>query len=150
MKCQKAILRRQSILDKEDAADKLLEHLSSKRKATWKETVENIDMKHASWETWAAIKKLTGRKNILPNPHSVNLNAVVSCLMQNSILKQPNQEFTRNVKRQLRMAWKLPSADQDLCNDFSINEVMTVIKTLKAGKAPGKDNLHPEFFLHPD
>ena len=48
------------------------------------------------------------------------------------------------------MEWNSPSTDQDLCNDFSTKEVMAAIKTLKAGKAPSPDNLHPEFFLHLD
>ena len=48
------------------------------------------------------------------------------------------------------MEWNSPSADQDLCNDILTNEVMAIIKTLKAGKAPGPDNFHPEFFLHLD
>ena len=28
------------------------------------------------------------------------------------------------------------------------DEIIVAIKSLKAGKAPGADNLHPEFFLH--
>ena len=46
------------------------------------------------------------------------------------------------------MLWNSPSVDQDLCSDFSIDEVTEAIKALKSGKAPGVDNLHPEFFLH--
>ena len=140
----------QSIPHKQEATNKPLEHLSSKRKAAWKETVENIDMEHSSRKDWATINKLSGRKNISPNPHSMNPNAVASCMMQNGKLKQPNREFTRNANRQLKMEWNSPSTDQNLCNDFSTNEVMVAIKTLKTGKAPGPDNLHPEFFLHFD
>ena len=58
--------------------------------------------------------------------------------------------MTRNVNRQLKMEWNSPFTDQDLSNDFSTNEVMAIIKTLKVGKAPGPDNFHPEFFLHLD
>ena len=93
----------QSIPDKQEAANKLLEHLNSKRKAEWKETVENIDMKNSSRKAWATINKLAGRRNISPNPHSTNLNAVASCLMQSSKFKQTNRQFTRNVNLQLKM-----------------------------------------------
>ena len=48
------------------------------------------------------------------------------------------------------MEWNSPSADQGLCNNFSTDKVMAAIKTLKAGKASGSDNLHPELFLHVD
>ena len=107
-------------------------------------------MKHSSRKACATTNKPTGRKNISPNPNSMNPNAVASCLIKNGEFKQPNPEFTRNVNRQLKKEWNSPSADQDLCNEFSTNEVMATIKTLKAGKAPGPDNLHPEFFLHLD
>ena len=42
----------QSIPDKPEAANKLLEHLNSKRKVAWTETVKNIDMKHSSRKAW--------------------------------------------------------------------------------------------------
>ena len=98
-------------------------------------------MKHSSRKAWATIDKLTGRKNISPNPPSM---IPASCLMQNVKFKEPNREFTINVKNQLKMKWNSPSTDQDLYNDFS------TIKTLKADKAPSPNNLHPEFFLHLD
>ena len=69
--------------------------------------------------------------------------------METGKFKQPNWEFTRNVNRQLKMEWNSPSADQDLCSNFSTDEVMAAIKTLKAGKSPVPDNLHPEFFFAP-
>ena len=37
----------QSIPNKQETANKLLEHLSSKRKAAWKETVENTDIEQS-------------------------------------------------------------------------------------------------------
>ena len=36
-----------------------------------------------------------------------------------------------------------------MCNNF-FQQVMAAIKTLKAGKTPGPDNLHAKFFLHLD
>ena len=50
------------------------------------------------------------------------------------------------VNLKLKEAWNFPSADQDLCNEFTIEEIMSAIKTLKSGKAPGPDNLHQKFF----
>ena len=136
----------QSIPNKQETANKLLEHLSSRCKAEWTETMENIDTKHRSRKAWATINKLTGRKHILSNSDSMNLNAVASCLIKNCKSKQPNREFKRNVNLQLKMEWNSLSADQDLCKDFLTNKVMVAVKTLKFGKASGSDNLNPEFF----
>ena len=84
----------------------------------------------------------------MPNPNSISSNAVASCLLNNGKFKNLNRQFTREVNHQLKEAWNSPSADQNLCNDFTLEEIVTAIKTLKDGKAPGVDNLHPEFFLH--
>ena len=105
-------------------------------------------MKRSSRRAWKTINKLTGRKNVSPNPNSISPNAVASCLLNNGKFKNPNRQFTREVNHQLKEAWNSPSEDQNLCNDFTLEEIVTAIKTLKAGKAPGVDNLHPEFFLH--
>ena len=89
----------------------MLEHLNSKWKSEWTETVEKIDMKHSSWKAWATINKLTGRKHISPNPNSMNPNAIALCLMKNDKFKQPSQ---------LNIELNSKSVDQD----FSSNEVM--------------------------
>ena len=47
------------------------------------------------------------------------------------------------VNKHLKEAWNSPTADLNLCQDFSLAEVMEAISSLKAGKAPGPDHLHP-------
>jgi len=54
------------------------------------------------------------------------------------------------VNQQLKTAWNSPSIDQGLYSYFSNDEIIVAFKTLKSGKAPRPDNLHPEFFLHLD
>ena len=114
----------------------------------WISTVECIDMKWSSQRAWSTINKLTGHKHISSNPNSISPNAVASCLLNNGKFKNPNRQFTREVNRQLKEEWNSPSANQNLCEQFTDDEIIAAIKLLKAGKAPGADNLHPEFFLH--
>jgi len=35
----------------------------------------------------------------------------------------------------LKEAWNAPSTDQNLCSDFTLEEIAIAIKTFKAGKA---------------
>jgi len=139
-----------SLEEKTSLSNQLIDHLDAKRRQHWITTVENVDMKSSSRRAWSTLNKLTGRKNVSPNPNSMNPNSVASCLLSNGKFKNPNKEFTRDINRQLKEAWCSPSVDQNLCSEFSADEMFSAIKTLKAGKAPGVDNLHPEFFLHMD
>ena len=138
----------QSVEEKLLSAKRLIDHLNTKRKEQWISTVESIDMKRSSWRAWSTIKKLTGRKTVSPNPNLISPNAVTSCLLNNGKFKSPNCQFTREVNRQLKEEWNAPSADQNLCEKFTDDEIIAAIKSLKAGIALGADNLHPEFFLH--
>ena len=105
-------------------------------------------MKWSSWRVWSTINKLTGCKNVSPNPNSINPNTFTSCLLNNGKFKKPNRQFTREVNRQLKEEWKSPSTNQNLCEQFTDDQIIAAIKSLKAGKVWGADNLHPEFFLH--
>ena len=45
-----------------------------------------------------------------------------------------------------------PTADANPTSDVILSEIASAVKTLKSGKAPDSDKLHPEFFLnmHPN
>ena len=130
------------------SSNHLINHLNSRRKEEWISTVENLDMVRSSRKAWRTINQLIGRKNVSPNPNSISPNAVASCLLNNGKFKNSDKQFTREVNRQLKEAWNALSADQNSCSDFTLEEIVLAIKSLKAGQAPGVDNLHPEFFLH--
>ena len=87
-------------------------------------------MKRFSRRGWSTINKLTGCKNVSPNPNSITPNAVVSCLLNNGKFKNPNRQFTREVNRQLKEESDSPSADQNLYEQFTDDEIIATIKSL--------------------
>ena len=152
-KCEKLAnehAKAKSLDEKRDTANKLLDHTNKHHRSKWISTVEEIDIKQSSRKAWSTINKLAGKKNTSPNPNSISSNAVASCLLKNGKFQQPNKEFTRSVNRELKAEWNLPSMDQDLCGDFTADELHSVISLLKLVKAPGPDSLHPEFLIHLD
>ena len=60
------------------------------------------------------------------------------------------QTIHYSVNQKLKEAWNALSVDQDLTSEFTIEELVAAMKTLKPGKSPGPDNIHPEFILHLD
>ena len=138
----------QSVEEKLLLANRLIDHLNTKRKEQLISTVERIDMKRSSLRAWSTIHKVTGRKNVSANPNSISPNAVSLCPLNNGKFKNPNRQFTREANRQLKEEWNSPSADHNLSKQSTDDEIIAAIKSLKAGKAPRADNVHPEFFLH--
>ena len=93
-------------------------------------------MKRSSRREWASINKLTGHKNVFPIPSSISPNAVASCLLNSGKFKNQNRQFMREINRQLKEEWSSPSADQNLCEQFTDDEIIAAIESLKDGKAP--------------
>ena len=44
--------------------------------------------------------------------------------------------------------WKVDSKDVDMSTPFTTEELVEALTSMKAGKAPGPDDIHPEFLLH--
>ena len=81
---------------------------------------------------------------------TITPNTVASCFLNNGKLKNLDKNFTI----MLTINWKI-GIEFSICRPrplrlLTTEELMSAIKTLKAGKAPSSDNLHPEFFLHLD
>ena len=93
-------------------------------------------------KAWHTINKLTGRRTA----HSrcpVTANAIASQLLNNG--RFPDARWT---SREVTSLSRAATADANLSSDFTVEELEAAIKKLKSGKAPGRDNIHPEFVIH--
>ena len=130
------------------AASTLLTRLDEKRHERWAETVESIDFTHSSRRAWHTVNRLTGRATSSPVKCPVSANSIASQLVQNGRFKNPDRNVSRCVAKEVAELWKTDSHDSELTNPFTMEEMFSALKLLKAGKAPGPDIIHPEFLLH--
>ena len=56
--------------------------------------------------------------------------------------------FARWTSREVTSLSRAATADVNLSSYFTVEELQAPIKNLKSGKAPGRDNIHPEFVIH--
>ena len=132
-----------------ETADKLIDHLDQTRTERWKETVESINFTHSSREAWSTINRLTGRKkSSTKQANAPRASEVATAFVNNGKFKNHDKAFKRKVQELLREQRQKPSVDDQLCQAFTPAEMTTALKILKAGKAPGPDDIHPEYIIH--
>ena len=133
--------------DIDTTATALLHKLDEVRRAIWTEVVESVDFTHSSRKAWQTINKLTSRSTT----HSrcpVTANAIASQLLNNGRFPDADRDFARWTSREVTSLSRAATADTNLSSDFTVEELEAAIKKLKSGKAPGRDNIHPEFVIH--
>ncbi|KMQ82898.1 rna-directed dna polymerase from mobile element jockey-like protein [Lasius niger] len=101
-----------------EVADDLLHSLNDSRRQKWIETVENLDFKHSSRKAWSLIKKLGGSTHVLANKAEVTPNQVANHIEGMSRATSDKSQSSQ------------------------------ALKDVKNGKAPGFDEIHPEFLTH--
>ena len=69
-------------------------------------------------------------------------------LLQNGRFTNPVRDFSRHVGKEVAELWKVDSKDVSMLTPFTTEELVKALKSMKAGKAPGPDDIHPEFLLH--
>ena len=78
----------------------------------------------------------------------MSANAHASQLLQNGRFNNPDCDFSRQVGKEVAELWKVDSKDVNMSIPFTTEELVEALKSMKAGKAPGPDDIHQEFFLH--
>ena len=109
--------------------------------------MESVDFTHSSRKAWQPINKLTDRSTT----HSrcpVTANAIASQLLNNGHFPDAGRDFARWTSREVTSLSRAATADANLSSDFTVEELEAAIKKLTSGKAPGRDNIHPEFVIH--
>ena len=133
--------------DIDTTATALLHKLDEVRRATWTEVVESVDFTQSSRKAWQTINKLTGR-SMTHSRCPVTANAIASNLLNNGRFPDADRDFARWTSREVTSLSRAATADANLSSDFTVEELEAAIKNLKSGKAPGRDNIHPEFVIH--
>ena len=129
------------------ASEKLLSQLDQKRQSRWAEAVGSINFTHTSRKAWRTVNQLTGW-SAPPSKCPISANSVTSQLVNNGVFKNKNHEFTRLVVKEVSDQRRAQSVGPDLSGDFTTKELYSALQQLKAGKAPGPDNICLELILH--
>jgi len=149
--CQQLYEEHISAATKEESevtASILIACLDEKRQDRWIEAVESIDFTHSSRKAWSTLNRLTGRTTSKPVKSPVSANSIASQLVQNGRFQQPDRDFSLQVKKDVAELRKCNREDMVTTSPFTMEEMTEALKKLTAGKAPGPDNIHPEFLLH--
>ena len=120
--------------NRNQSATQLLEYLDLQRQKKRIETVEEINFTHSSRKAWATINRLTGNNKRHTSKAALHPNKIASCLVNNGKYKSYDRD--RKINNELKQAWHSPSADSDLCSDFTVTEVKSAIKSLKKANLP--------------
>ena len=106
----------------------------------------SLDFTHSSRKGWNLIRKLSSGQQLPSSTRpSVKTNAVASHLVK--VGKAP---IEHQVKREITKEWRAyrrRPLDEGTATvtPISPEEVDAALKNMKCGKAPGYDNIHPEF-----
>ena len=129
-----------------DITDHLVECLDNARRTRWEEITSRLDFTHSSRKGWNLIRKLSSGQQLPSSTRpSVKPNAVASHLVK--VGKGPiEHQVKRDITKEWR-AYRRRALDEGTATvtPISPEEVATALKNMKCGKAPGYDNVHPEF-----
>ena len=78
----------------------------------------------------------------------VTADDIASQLLQNGRFPDTDKISACITSREVSSLSRAASVDANLSGDFTAAELSAVINKLKPGKAPGRDNIHPEFVIH--
>ena len=121
--------------------------LNEKRRKRWTKTVESIDFTRSSRRARQTINRLTSRSTAT-SKCPISANAIVTQLLKNGRFQHVDKDFARRTSHEVNQLSRAPGADSNLSRDFMEEELTKAISQLKAGKAPGRNSIHPEFVLH--
>ena len=125
----------------------LYEHYTALTSSDGSETIANILIKRLDEERRKArhtVNHLTGRIACKP----VRKGTIASQLLQNGRCTNPDRDFSRQVGKEVAELWKVNSKGVNMPAPCTTEKLVEAVKSMKAGSAPGPDDIHPEFLLH--
>lgn len=127
-----------------DIADDLLHELDAARRLRWSETVQSLDFKHSSRRAWKLLRRLGGASEQPGLKPNVTANTIANHIVETS-RSTCDKQHTSAIKRELTSLKAQCPNESQFSSAFTLTELNAALKQTKQGKAPGFDNIHPEF-----
>lgn len=130
----------------QEIADELLHSLDAARQQKWSETVESMNFQTSSRQAWSLLRKLGSGAPAQRQKPGISPNAIASHIAATS--RAPKvKAHTIEIKRELRNL-KHHARESIHARPVTLAEIETALKDVTPGKAPGFDNISPEFLIH--
>lgn len=130
----------------QEIADELIHSLNAARQQKWTETVERLNFQTSSRQAWSLLRKLGEGAPKQRQTLGTNPNKVASHLVATSRAPK-DKEHTIQIKRELKTL-KTEATETKHSRPFTTEEISKALDDVTAGKAPGFDNIHPEFLIN--
>lgn len=139
----------QEYKEKEDneTAKRLMESLDSSRRERWMQMVEKMNFQKTSRKAWNLLRKLSGDKTIIKEPE-VGPNQIANQIIRTSNAPNRDKNFSKEVRTKRNMLKKKAEERSKYAAPIEEEEITAAIRSLKTGKAAGKDKIYPEFVKH--
>ena len=134
---------------KKEKSEVLMNTLNVKRRKRWEETVSRLDFTHSSRKAWSTINQLTGRSR-KPKPCPVSADSIASVIVNNGKWTDKSKEakaHSHYVNAEIKKSL-VASSTTSLSYNISRKELCNAILCLQNSKAPGVDQIPPEFLKH--
>jgi len=111
--------------------------------------VEEIDFKHYSRKAWHLLRKIDPNNKRKKYNVEIKSNAFANQIIELSKAKI-DKYYRIKVKTELKERKNNAESKYIYARDFTDIEITAAIKSMKAGKAAGFDEIYPEFMKHSD
>lgn len=127
-----------------DTGKELLKQLDQNRRSQWESKMESVNFTRSSKKAWNLINRLSGK-----SPKDEKLYPVTPEQIASQLVKNSKGNVSPTQKRRVNKQYAINFYNRQLTSSFSVpfseGEIRNALNEIECGKAPGQDNVFPEY-----
>lgn len=130
-----------------DIGKQLLQKLDDNRKVEWESKMSTVDFAKSSKKAWSLINRMTGKSSNSKHVYPITPDQIATQMVQNSKGSVSTAQ-KRKVNSEFKKNFRSSPLSSIFAAPFTSEEINASLTEIKSGKAPGNDNLFPDFLKH--
>lgn len=130
-----------------ETGKQLLRKLDENRKIEWEAKLSSVDFAKSSKKAWGLINRLSGKSSNSKSVYPVTPDQIAAQMVKNSKGNVSTAQ-KKKVNREYKNNFRSSPVTSIFATPFTSEDIRTEVSELKCGKAPGMDNIFPDFLKH--